>query len=157
MTKDYERFIRNCEYIADIIAKWESSNKLPPHLTRIDWHGCKRQKMAVGSQDAMFLFRKRVYRHVDDLPCDSVERHLLYAEAVHKVVKLDEYSLSTETGLALAGLHAYVIWGQYQDGKAFRYSEADVYLSARILTDVKRNWSQLLRGTRGQSPFCFAF
>ncbi|XP_076442783.1 uncharacterized protein LOC143281456 [Babylonia areolata] len=144
MTKDYERFIRSCEYIADIIAQWESSGRLPCLQTRVDWHGGRPQRMTIGGQDAMFLFRKRVYRHVDDLSCDPVERHLLYAEAVHKVVKLDEYHVTEETAVKLAGLEAYVIWGPFEDNKLFRYGEAEQYLCRRILTAADKDWPQLL-------------
>lgn len=44
--------------------------------------------MALGGSDAKLVFRKRVYKHVHDIPNDPVEYHLLYAEAVHKVVKV---------------------------------------------------------------------
>lgn len=44
--------------------------------------------MALGGSDAKLVFRKRVYRHVHDIPNDPVEYHLLYAEAVNKVVKV---------------------------------------------------------------------
>ena len=44
--------------------------------------------MALGGSDARLVFRKRVYRHVHDIPNDPIEYHLLYAEAVNKVVKV---------------------------------------------------------------------
>lgn len=50
----------------------------------------KRQTMALGSSDARLVFRKRVYRHVHDIPNDPIEYHLLYAEAVNKVVKVSQ-------------------------------------------------------------------
>lgn len=45
-------------------------------------------KLAIGSPDAKFIFRKRVYRHIHDIPNDPVEYHLLYSEAVSKVVSV---------------------------------------------------------------------
>ena len=48
----------------------------------------KGPKVALGGSDARLVFRKRVYRHVHDIPNDPVEYHLLYAEAVNKVVKV---------------------------------------------------------------------
>lgn len=48
----------------------------------------KGPKMALGGSDARLIFRKRVYKHVHDIPNDPVEYHLLYAEAVNKVVKV---------------------------------------------------------------------
>lgn len=54
----------------------------------------------------------------------------------------DEYSVSDKVGLQLGGLQAQVVWGPYQTGKEFRYSEADQYLCKRILASSGRNWSQ---------------
>ena len=48
----------------------------------------KGPRMALGGNDSRLVFRKRVYRHVHDIPNDPVEYHLLYAEAVFKVVKV---------------------------------------------------------------------
>ena len=50
----------------------------------------KGPKMALGGSDVKLVFRKRVYRHVHDIPNDPVEYHLLYAEAVNKVVKVGQ-------------------------------------------------------------------
>ena len=52
----------------------------------------KGPKVALGGSDARLVFRKRVYRHVHDIPNDPVEYHLLYAEAVNKVVKVRLYN-----------------------------------------------------------------
>ena len=52
----------------------------------------KGPKVALGGSDARLVFRKRVYRHVHDIPNDPVEYHLLYAEAVNKVVKVGVYN-----------------------------------------------------------------
>ena len=46
--------------------------------------------MALGGSDAKLVFRKRVYKHIKDIPNDPVEYQLLYAEAVRKVVKVSE-------------------------------------------------------------------
>lgn len=48
----------------------------------------KSSSVALGGGDAKLVFRKRVYRHVHDIPNDPIEYHLLYAEAVNKVVKV---------------------------------------------------------------------
>lgn len=50
----------------------------------------KSNKIILESSDCRFVFRKRVYRHVHDIPKDPVEYHLLFAEAVHKVVKVSK-------------------------------------------------------------------
>ncbi|XP_070180656.1 myosin-I heavy chain-like [Littorina saxatilis] len=141
-TSEYERFIRSYEYVADILAQWESADTLSAQMSKNETMSKKRQTMALGSSDARLVFRKRVYRHVHDIPNDPIEYHLLYAEAVNKVVKLDEFSVSDKVALQLAGLQAQVIWGPYGDDKEFRYSEADQYLCKRILASSGKNWSQ---------------
>ncbi|KAH9515344.1 hypothetical protein Btru_014195 [Bulinus truncatus] len=140
--KESERFIRSYEYIADILAQWEGGDHLSIQPTKYETVSKKGPKLALGGSDSKLLFRKRIYRHVHDIPNDPIEYHLLYAEAAHKVVKLDEYSVSDKVGLQLAGLQAQVIWGRYEPNKEFRYSEADQYLCKRILASSGRNWSQ---------------
>ncbi|XP_035824689.1 myosin-I heavy chain [Aplysia californica] len=142
VTEDHERFIRSYEYIADILAQWEGQNQLYVQPTKYETVSKKGPKMALGGEGARLVFRKRVYRHVHDIPNDPIEYHLLYAEAAHKVVKCDEYSVSDKVGLQLAGLQAQVIWGQFEPSKEFRYSEADQYLCKRILASSGKNWSQ---------------
>lgn len=44
--------------------------------------------MALGGSDARLIFRKRVYKHIKDIPNDPVEYQLLYAECVAKVVRV---------------------------------------------------------------------
>ncbi|XP_059160288.1 unconventional myosin heavy chain 6-like isoform X2 [Physella acuta] len=142
VSKELERFIRSYEYIADILAQWEGTDKLSAQPSKYETVSKKGPKMALGGCDAKLMFRKRVYRHVHDIPNDPIEYHLLYAEAVQKVVKFDEYSVSDKVGLQLAGLQAQVIWGEFELNKEFRYSEADQYLCKRILASSGRNWSQ---------------
>ncbi|BFZ12100.1 hypothetical protein BsWGS_15138 [Bradybaena similaris] len=142
MTKGSERFIRSYEYISDILAEWEGYDCLSTQPSSYETVSKKGPRLALGGADARLVFRKRVYKHVHDIPNDPVEYHLLYAEAVHKVVKCDEYSVSDKVGLQLAGLQAQVIWGRFEEGKEFRYSEADQYLCKRILASSGKNWSQ---------------
>ncbi|KAL8585216.1 hypothetical protein ACOMHN_013231 [Nucella lapillus] len=142
VTRAYERFIRSYEYIADILAMWESGDRVAAQQSKMDSISKKGQAIALCGTDAMLMFRKRVYRHVHDIPNDPIEYHLLYAEAVNKVVRLDEFSVSDKVALQLAGLQAQVIWGPFEGDKEFRYSEADQYLCKRILASSGKNWSQ---------------
>ena len=57
-------------------------------LSKYDTVSKKGPKMALGGSDAKLMFRKRVYRHIKDIPNDPVEYQLLYAEAAFKVVKV---------------------------------------------------------------------
>ena len=66
-----------------------SADRLSAQLSKNETISKKGQKMALGGSDARLVFRKRVYRHVHDIPNDPIEYHLLYAEAVNKVVKVD--------------------------------------------------------------------
>ncbi|KAK3585200.1 hypothetical protein CHS0354_027488 [Potamilus streckersoni] len=142
MTSDYERYIRAYEYVADVLALWEQQDRLSASLSKYETVSKKGPKMAMGGNpDAKLVFRKRVYRYINDIPNDPVEYHLLYAEAVQKVVK-DEFSVSDKVALQLAGLQAQVILGNYEEGKDHRYKEVEQYLCKRILIQPGRDWNE---------------
>ncbi|KAL4238111.1 hypothetical protein ACF0H5_002823 [Mactra antiquata] len=140
VTTEYERYIRAYEYVADVLANWEMSEKLSSQPSKYETVSKKGPKLALGGSDARLVFRKRVYKHVHDIPNDPIEYHLLYAEAVNKVVK-DEFSVSDKVALQLAGLQAQVILGDYQEDKQQRYKEAEQYLCKRILSYQHLDWS----------------
>ncbi|KAL3874589.1 hypothetical protein ACJMK2_037577 [Sinanodonta woodiana] len=142
VTSDYERYVRAYEYVADVLALWEQQDRLSISLSKYETVSKKGPKMAMGGhQDAKLVFRKRVYRYINEIPNDPVEYHLLYAEAVQKVVK-DEFSVSDKVALQLAGLQAQVILGNYEEGKDHRYKEVEQYLCKRILTQPGRDWNE---------------
>lgn len=70
--------------------------------------------------------------------CESLFNSIIYLN----YPQCDEYSVSDKVGLQLAGLQAQVIWGKFEPGKEFRYSEANQYLCKRILASSGKNWSQ---------------
>ncbi|XP_052271099.1 unconventional myosin-VIIb-like isoform X2 [Dreissena polymorpha] len=143
VTTEYERYIRAYEYVADVLAHWEISEKQSALPSKYETVSKKGPKMALGGTDARLIFRKRVYRQVHDIPNDPVEYHLLYAEAVNKVVK-DEFSVSERVALQLAGLQAQVVLGAYQDNKLQRYKEVEQYICRRILALSNQDWSAQL-------------
>ncbi|GAB1607514.1 unconventional myosin-X isoform X1 [Argonauta hians] len=145
VTAEHERFIRGYEYVADILAQWEQQKQLTTTPNKSDSLSKKGNKVVLDGSDCRFVFRKRVYRHVHDIPKDPVEYNLLFAEAVHKVVELDEFSVSEKVALQLAGLQAQVIWGDYHENKDFRYGEAKQYLCERILeAEQSKDWGNAI-------------
>eukprot|EP00096_Caligus_rogercresseyi_P014723 TRINITY_DN7219_c0_g1_i1.p1 TRINITY_DN7219_c0_g1~~TRINITY_DN7219_c0_g1_i1.p1 ORF type:complete len:1203 (-),score=258.06 TRINITY_DN7219_c0_g1_i1:890-4303(-) len=134
-------------YLYDIISEWElasqstssqSSNKLSPS------HKSSFKKRHLGSGDNRFILKKRLFTNTREIPSDPIEVSLLYAQAVHSVVKCDDLPVSEKVALQLAGLQAQVQLGEpkkyaHQPPQEV-YHDVDGFLpqrikKARFLTD----------------------
>ncbi|XP_015788511.1 myosin-VIIa-like isoform X2 [Tetranychus urticae] len=130
-TPDYEKVIRSFDYIADILSQWESNQKNSIYGTKYGSIG-KSSSNAFKS-DYRFVFKKRLIRNSREIPHDPVEVNLLYAQAVHSVVKKDEFPVSERIALQLAGLQAQISLGDFQDRQPIeKYEDIDNYLCARV-------------------------
>ncbi|KAJ2953414.1 hypothetical protein O0L34_g1004 [Tuta absoluta] len=115
-----EEHVRATHYLYDVIAAWEMQ-----------------QGPGGGSADNRFVFKRRLFRGGRDLPHDPVEVALLYAQAVHSVVKMDEFPVSEKVALQLAGLQAQVSLGEPPPSpppphtRAY-YSHPEQFLPARV-------------------------
>ncbi|KAG6457697.1 hypothetical protein O3G_MSEX010432 [Manduca sexta] len=115
-----EEHVRPTHYLYDVIAAWEMQ-----------------QGPGGGSADNRFVFKRRLFRGGRELPHDPIEVALLYAQAVHSVVKLDEFPVSEKVALQLAGLQAQVSLGEPPPSpppphtRAY-YAHPDQFLPQRI-------------------------
>ena len=124
-TPDYEHFVRGQEYICDLLAQWELAKRSSLQMTKYQTMSRKGSGVnaAMGAGDAKFIFRRRLFKNPRIIPTDPVEYSLLYAQAVHSVVKEDEFPVNDQIALQLAGLQAQVLWGDAEADKLSRYEE----------------------------------
>jgi len=150
VTPQYEHFIRGQEYLGDVMAEWEVAKR--SSMKASQYQTMKRGATAVqalGGGDAKFVFRKRLFRRPQEIPTDPVEYSLLYAQAVHSAVRVDDFPVTEKTSLQLAGLQCQVMFGDFtEEGSSKKYSDLDVFLPMRIRSQQQNrseeDWQRML-------------
>ncbi|RXG53095.1 Myosin-I heavy chain [Armadillidium vulgare] len=146
---DGEKHVKSHEYLYDIISSWEKkqSKSLLSSSSSSGSHGTlsRKNSQTTSSGDNRFVFRKRLFRNPREIPSDPVEVNLLYAQAVHSVVRSDDYPINEKVALQLAGLQAQVSLGDPQPGKTEFYADIHSYLPQRIAqTQKSSDWVPVL-------------
>ena len=64
------------------------------------------------------------------------------------ISQLDEFPVNEAVALQLAGLHAQVLWGEYNKDMGTRYNEIEQFLPQRIIsgnkTKTREGWKQAI-------------
>ncbi|EEB16327.1 myosin, putative [Pediculus humanus corporis] len=136
---DGEEHVKAHDYLYDVIAAWEqkqnkagnnnNNNTSFPSLSR------RGNQTTLNPGENRFIFKKRLFRNSRTLSQDPVEINMLYAQAVHSVVKADDFPVSEKVALQLAGLQAQVALGDPRpDNNKLTdyYAGVDTYLPYRI-------------------------
>lgn len=145
-----EHFIRNHEYIGDVLAEWELAKVSSMKMSKYQTTSRKGGATAAlgGGGDAKFVFRKRLFLDPREISTDPVEYGLVYAQAVHCAVRADEFPTTEKVALQMAGLQAQVIWGDADDKMVSRYEDIGSYLPWRIQMEhpnrTKEQWVKAL-------------
>lgn len=107
---DYERSARSHQYVADILAVWQDgvTGKSNTSLS------LKVAQKLVDESNFKLTFKKRIFRG-PKIRNDPVEINLLYAQAVHNVVKKDNFLVDENLAVSLAGLQAQIKLGNLID------------------------------------------
>ncbi|KAL1461041.1 hypothetical protein WDU94_012973 [Cyamophila willieti] len=131
---DGEEHVRGHHYLYDVIAQWEiKQNKSNSSSSGFATLGRKSSTSAgVGAGENRFIFKRRLFKSSREISQDPVEVNLLYAQAVHHVVKCDDFPVSEKVALQLAGLQAQVALGDPRDVRLDYYTDIDTFLPYRV-------------------------
>ncbi|KRK07125.1 uncharacterized protein Dyak_GE28252 [Drosophila yakuba] len=135
---DGEEHIKSYDYLYDIISAWE--------MKQSTYTSTRKTANASSSGENRFVFKKRLFKLTQELSQDPVEVSMLYSQAVHSVVKKDEFPVSEKVALQLAGLQAQVALGDpSKQPKPEYYSDINSFLPMRISkTREQQFWIPIL-------------
>ncbi|RDD47470.1 Unconventional myosin heavy chain 6 [Trichoplax sp. H2] len=132
-TPDADSYIRGHEFLVDVLAQWEIDNRTSAIMRNYNTQTKERPVEVLGAGDARFILRKRIFLNPKALPQDLVEHHLIYAQAVHDIIKEDKFPITNKVAFQLAGLQAQVCYGDYVSSRKDRYTQPFDFLSSRII------------------------
>lgn len=153
-TTNIQKYVRGHHYIADYLSSWEQEardvanekdNSIYGTVLHYGTLGTMNKTSSTKSSDLQiaykFILRKRLFKNaVREIPRDPIEINLLYAQAVHSVVKKDEFHVSERIALQLAGLQAQVNLGEYNKKRSIsHYNDVYNYICKRILSTKQPN------------------
>ncbi|XP_077989590.1 unconventional myosin heavy chain 6-like [Glandiceps talaboti] len=119
---DHQCHVNSHAYVADVIAEWERQDKVSKGVNN------KSSTSSFNGKIRRFVFKKRVFREVEERMRDPVELHLLYIQAVESVVKFDDFPLTEKVAIQLSGLQAQVEFGDFNRFMLSRYQDAERFL-----------------------------
>ncbi|CAD5123362.1 DgyrCDS11718 [Dimorphilus gyrociliatus] len=131
----HQRHLQDDEFITEIVGAWQQQGSAASSKTASPVY-----QLSLTNASHRLIFAKRIITTIPDIDCDPVELHFLYSQAVYHTVDDDEYQLPSSTCIQLAGLHAQVLHGDYEEENIFRYTEVDSFLCKRVLDSEARNW-----------------
>ncbi|CAH2001875.1 unnamed protein product [Acanthoscelides obtectus] len=142
---DGEEHVRAHHYLYDVIAQWELSQNKSTPPTGLATLGRKSGQPNCAGENR-FIFKRRLFKSSRELSQDPVEVNLMYAQAVHGVVKSDDFPVTEKVALQLAGLQAQVALGNPKDNSKLEYyTDIDTYLPYRISrTRTDEQWVPII-------------
>ncbi|KAL3287092.1 hypothetical protein HHI36_001576 [Cryptolaemus montrouzieri] len=132
-TLEGEEHVRHHHYLYDVIAKWEIIQQKITAPSGLATLGRRSANIGLTGGENRFIFKRRLFKSSRELSQDPVEVNLLYAQAVHSVVKCDDFPVTEKVALQLAGLQAQVALGNPKDNSKLEYyTDIDTFLPYRI-------------------------